>query len=94
MVARDHARRRQNEAIRIGDGENIAGLGFLASLIGNRLAAFFGGCMTAVEIEVMGVDLVTDAQNAVLKHPLQAAILTPFTIVMVNRMITEFFFSG
>jgi len=41
---------------------------------------------------MMGVKLLTDAQDAVLKHALQAAVLTPFMIVMVDGMVADFLF--
>ena len=61
MVARDDARGCQNEPVGVGDGQDVGGLGFLPSLIGDVFAPFLGGCMTAIEVEVMRVDLLKDA---------------------------------
>lgn len=94
MIASDDTRGRQNAPVGIGDRQDIGGLGFLASLIGHRLAPFLGERMAAVEVEVLGVDLVTDAQDTVLKYPLQAAIPTPLAVMMIDRMIADFFFCG
>ena len=94
VIARDNARCGKDEPVRLSDGQDIGGLGFLAPLIGDRLTAFLGGSVAAVEVEVMRVDLVTDTQNAVLEHPLQAAIAAPLAIVMVDRVIADFFFFG
>lgn len=69
MIARNYARRCQDEPVGVGDRQDIRGLGFLPSLIGDCLPAFLGEHVTAVEVEVMSVELLTDAQDAVLKHP-------------------------
>lgn len=94
MVAGDDARGRQDAPVSVGDRQDIGGLGFLASLIGYRLTAFLGERMAAVEVEVPGVDLVTNPPDAVLENTLQAAVPTPFAVVMVDRMIADFFFCG
>jgi hypothetical protein len=82
----------QDEPSGVGDGQHVGGLGFLPSLIRHCLTAFLGWRVAAVEVQVMRVDLLTDAQDALLEHALQAAIPTAFAIVMVDAMIADFFF--
>lgn len=84
----------QDETIGIGNGQHIGCLRFLASLISNGLTAFLGRGMAAVQVEMMGIDLLSDAQNAVCERPLQATILTPLAIVMIDCMITDLLFFG
>ena len=55
---------------------------------------FLGWCVAVVKVQVMHISLVTDAQDALLEHALQTAIPTLCAIVMVDRMIADFFFSG
>ena len=55
----------EDEPIGSADGQNMAGFGFLAALISDRFATFLGGCMAAIKVEAVGVDLVTDRQDAV-----------------------------
>lgn len=47
-----------------------------------------GGCVAAVKIEIVSIDLLSDAHDAVLENPLQAAVAAPLAIVM----IADFFF--
>lgn len=84
----------QNEPVGVGDRQDIRGLGFLPSLISHRLTACLGGRVAAVEVEVMGVNLLSDIGDAVFKDPLQAAIAAPLAIVVVDGLIADFFFCG
>lgn len=94
MVAGDDACGRQDAPVGVRNRQDIGCFGFLASLIGHRLTPFLGERMAAVEVEVLGVDLVTNPHEAVLENPLQAAVPTPLAVVMVDRMIADFFFCG
>lgn len=70
VVARNNTCCCQDEPVGVGDRQHVGGFGFLPTLICHRLAPFLDGRVTAVEVQMVGVDLVTDAQNAVLQHPL------------------------
>lgn len=94
VVACDNASGGEDETVGVGDGQNIGRFGFLASLISHRFTAFLGWRVAAVKVKAMGVDLLMDADDAVLKHPLQATIVAPFAIVVVDGMIADFFFCG
>ena len=94
MVARDNSGGCQDEAIGVGDGQHIRSFSFLARLIGHGFIHFLRGGTTTIEVQVMGVDLLSDAQNAGLKDVLQAAIAAPLALVMIDRMIADFFFVG
>ncbi len=66
MIARDNACRCRDEPVSVRDGSDVGGLGFPPSLIRHCLTAFLGWRVAAIEIEVMHVDLFTDAQAALL----------------------------
>src|SRR5919199_125342 len=51
VVAGDDARRRDNVAVGIGEWQDVAGLGFLAALIGDFFAPFFGSTVAAIEVD-------------------------------------------
>jgi len=52
MIAGHNTGGRHDKAVGIGDGQDVGGLGLLASLIGHRLAAFLGNGMAAIEIDL------------------------------------------
>jgi hypothetical protein len=85
---------RQHKAMPVADGQDIRGLGFLASLIGHRLAAFLGNGMTAIQVQPCEVQVISNDLNTVLPEPLQASVPAPFAIVMVDRLPADFFFVG
>jgi hypothetical protein len=92
VIARDNACGCQNETLRVGNGQHIRRFGFLASLIRHRFTAFLGWRVAAIQVEVVRVDLLSDAQNAVLEYTLQAAIPAPLAVVVVDRIIADLFF--
>lgn len=92
VVARDNACGCQDETLRVGNGQHIRRFGFLASLISHRFTAFLGWRVAAIQVEVVRVDLLSDAQNAVLEYTPQAAISAPLAVVVVDRMIADLFF--
>lgn len=52
VIARDEACGRENVAVGIHDGQDVAGLGPLAALIGHTLTALLGKGMTAVQVQL------------------------------------------
>jgi len=51
MIACNDAGRSYDKPVDVSEGQDIGGLGFLAPLIGHRLAAFLGNSMAPIEIE-------------------------------------------
>lgn len=91
MIARHNARRGDDVAMGVADGQDIGGLGAFAPLVSDRFAAFLGQRMTSVEIEVCGVHLLADRHDATLPHTLEAAVPAPLAEVMVDRAPADFF---
>ncbi len=81
-------------AIHVGDGQEVGGFGPFASLVGHRLAAFLGNGMAAIKIEFRKIQIVLDGQNACFPCLLEASIPAPLAKVIVNGVMTDFFFSG
>src|SRR5687767_15167429 len=90
MVASNDPGTSQHIAMPVGDGQEVGGLGFLATLIGHRLAAFLGNRMTAIQIDLFEVQIALNHLDAMLPDLFQAAIAAPFTLMMVNRLPTDF----
>ena len=93
-VASHNAGTRQNEAVTIRDGENVAGFCPFARLIGHTDSAFFGNCMGAVKVQVRAVKLILDKRQTMLPNLLKTTRRIPFLPVIVNGLPTDFFFSG
>lgn len=85
MITGDNARACQDKPVGIGNGQDIGGLGFLAALIGHRLATFLGKGMTAIQIQVMGIDLVSNLHDTLLEHARQAPVAAPLAEVVIHR---------
>lgn len=51
VIAGDNARRGDDKAVFVHDRYDVAGLGFLASLISDRLAAFLRQTMRPVQVQ-------------------------------------------
>ena len=51
VITGDNVRRGNDKAVLVHDGQNVAGLGFLAPLIGDRLAAFLRQTMGAIQVQ-------------------------------------------
>lgn len=83
-----------DEAIHVGDGQDVGRLGPFASLVGHRFAAFLGHSMAAIQIEFRKIQVGPDGQKACLPHFLEAAIAAPLAKMIVNGVMTDFFFSG
>jgi len=94
MIARHDPGRSQHIAMPVADGQDVGGLGFLASLIGHRLAAFLGNGMTAIQVQPCEVQILSNDLNTVLPEPFQASVSAPFAIMVVDRLPTDFFFVG
>ena len=47
-------------ALLIHDGQDVAGLAFLAAWLGHRLAAFLGEAVRAVQVEFRQIPVVAD----------------------------------
>jgi len=93
VLTRENTRRSHHVAMLFHERQDIAGLPFLAPLIGDRLAAFLGEAMRAVQVEFGQVQVGSDGQDAVLPDPFQTAIVAPTRKMQVDRTITDFFFS-
>lgn len=94
MVARHNARASHHITLTIGDGQNIAGFGALAPLIGHTLTAFLSDSMATIQVQLGQVEVITDRLDTVLPNLLQTAVGAPFLPVVVDRLPTDFFFSG
>ncbi len=70
MVAGDNPGRGQHEPVGVSDGQHVGCFRLLSTLVGDRLTAFLGRGVAAVQIDVMGVDLLADAAETALEHPL------------------------
>ena len=94
MIASDDPGGGQDIALPIGDGQNVGGLGFLASLIGHRLAAFLGNRMTAIEVQLLQVKVNCNDFQAMLPNDLKTSISAPLAKVIVDRLPTDLPFFG
>ena len=81
-------------AIHVGDGHDVGRFGPFAPLVGHRFAAFLGNSMAAIKIEFRKIQIVPDGQKACFPHLLEASITTPLAKMIVNGVMTDFFFSG
>lgn len=81
-------------ALAVGDGQNIAGFGTLARLIGHTVTALLSNPVAAIQVELQQVKIITDSLDAALTNPPSTAIGAPFLPVIVNRLSTDFFFLG
>jgi hypothetical protein len=50
--------------------------------------------VAAIKVEFRKIKIVLDGQNARFPHLLQAAIAAPLAKMIVNGVMTDFFFSG
>ena len=91
-VSGHNAARSDDIALGVGDGQDIAGLGALAPLVGHALAALLGDGMTAIQIQLAQVEVITHALDARLPHLRQAAITAPLAKVVVDRLPTDLLF--
>lgn len=94
MIARHDPGRSHNVPVGFGDGQDIAGFGTFAPLVGNAFSAFLGDSVTTVQVQLRQVELVSNADDAALPDPFQTAIRAPFLKMVVNRLPTQLFFSG
>ena len=94
VISRDNARRSDDVAVGIHDGQDVAGLGTLAALIGHTLTALLGQGMTAVQVQLAQVKVALHGLNARLPHLFQTTIGAPFAKVVVHGLPTDFFFVG
>ena len=94
VVARDDAGGGQDVAVGIRDRQDVGGFGFLASLVGHRLAALLGNRVTAIQIQLREVNIVVDDLNTVFPNLLQALIGAPLLEVVVDRLPTDLLFVG
>jgi len=94
VVARNDACRSQDVAVGIHEGQDVAGLGALATLIGHTLTTLLGQGMAAIQVQLAHVKVGPYRLNAGLPDPLQTPVGAPFAKVVVHRLPTDFFFSG
>lgn len=94
MIASNDSGGRQDIALSIGDGQNVAGLGFFASLVRHRLAAFLGNRMTAIEVQLLQVKVNLNDFEAMLPDQLPTSISAPLAKVVVDRLPTDLPFFG
>ena len=94
VIARHHARRGHHKAIGIGDRQEVAGFGAFARLVGHTFAAFLSKGVAAIQVQLRQIEFLSDRLDAVLPHPFEAAVGTPFLEVVVDRLPTNLFFSG
>ena len=94
VVASQQTRRGDHKTLGVGDGQDVAGLGVLARLVGHTFTALFGKAMAAIEVQPRQIQGWSDRLDAGLPHPLQAAVGAPFLEVVVHRLPTDLFFSG
>ena len=94
MVARHYTRRGQYIPLAIGDGQDIAGWGALARLVGHAFTSFLGDRMAAIQVQLGQIQVRADRLNTVLPNALQAAVRTPFLPMIVDGLPTDLLFSG
>ena len=94
MVASDNTGGGDNVAVALGDGQDVAGLGPLARLVGDLLTAFLSRGMTAIQVELRQVELGLQGDNTLLPDPVETAIGTPFAEVIAHRAPANFLFWG
>lgn len=94
MVARHYTRRGQYIPLAIGDGQDIAGWGALARLVGHAFTAFLGNRVAAIQVQLGQIQVRADRLNRVLPDALQTAVCTPFLPMVVDGLPTDLFFSG
>jgi len=92
VIARHDPRGSDYVTVRIHDGQDVTGLGALASLISDALAAFLGNRMTAIQVQLAQIKVGLDRLNTRLPHPFQTAVATPLLKVVVDCLPTDFFF--
>src|SRR5260221_14181136 len=92
MLARHNACRSDNIAMRIGDRQDVAGLGAFTSLISHTLAALLGDGMRAIQVHLLQVQLWCNAHNAVLPHALQTAVSAPSAPMVIDGLPAWFAF--
>ena len=92
VVARNDAGRSQDVAVGIHDGQDVAGLGALATLIGHPLTALFGQGMAAIPVQLAHVKVGLHRWNAGRPDPLQTPVGAPLTKVIVHCLPTALFF--
>lgn len=94
VIARHDAGRSHDRPFAIGDGQDIAGFSTLARLVSHTVTAFLGNGVAAIEVQLRQIQVMLDRVDAFLPHPFQTAIPAPLLKVIIDRLPTEFFFSG
>jgi hypothetical protein len=94
VIARHDARRNHHKAIGIGNRPDVAGFGAFSPLVGHAFATFVGNDMAAIQAQPRQIEGWSDRLDAGLPYPLETAVSTPFLEVVVDRLPTNFFFSG
>ena len=94
VIACHDAGRSEDIPVAIGDGQHITGLGALARLVSDTFTAFFGYGVAAIEVQVRQIQILLDRVDALMPDALQTAIPAPLLKVVIDRLPTEFFFSG
>ncbi len=94
VITGDNPGRSDHKTLLVHDRQNIAGLRFLASLIGNRLAAFLRQSMRPIQVQFGHIQVVVNKADAVLPQVFETVIATPVRKVQIDGGITNFFFSA
>jgi len=94
MMTRQYARRGQDIALGIGDGQKVTGLGSFARLVSHTLPSLLGNGVAAVPVQPRQVQVGLNARHAVLPDPFKAAVPAPFPKMVVHRLPTALFFVG
>ena len=92
MMTRAQAQATDDVTFGLIEREQVAGLGFLAGLIGYSGPAFFRQGVTAVETHCRQIQLALHLNNAGLPDFLQAAIAAPLAKMVVDGVIANLLF--
>src|SRR5450756_32350 len=94
VITGDNTGRGDDQAMLVHDGQNIAGLTFLAPLIGDRLAAFLRQTMRAIQVQFRYIQVIANGADTLLPQVFETAIAAPLGKMQIDRGVTDFFFSA